>query len=234
MQTLFQSVKRCIRRHPFLYFSIVGHRESVKRLRARRDSELVVEAYPRSANTTSMYALYYSQRSLKVGHHLHVPAHVKYAVRHKIPCLVIMRDPLDCVASLMVMRKGGDPVSLLKDYIDFARITQSLIDDLVLVSFEEVVTVGMGDAIDRLNSKFGKMFQRPTGSPEETAWVEAQVREWNRIHSGGDEEKLSIPSSEKKSKAVEMKELIQRAAAGELAVARKLYHSLIITKEPNE
>jgi hypothetical protein len=145
-----------------------------------------------------------------------------------------MRDPLDCVASLLVMRKGGDPVSLLKDYIDFATITQRLIRELVLVSFEEIVTVGMGDAIDRLNLKFGKTFQRPTGSPEETQWVEEQVRDWNRVHSGGDEEKLSIPSDEKKSKAIEMKELIHIKASNELTVAEKLYQSLIAAKESDE
>jgi len=230
MLSLFQAVKRFIRRHPFLYFSLVGYKPSVKRLRARRDSELVVEAYPRSANTTSMYSLYYSQRDLKVGHHLHVPAHVKYAVFHGIPCLVIIREPLDCVASLMVMRNGGDPVSLLKDYIDFAMIVRGLMGGLILVSFKEVVSEGMGTAIERLNLKFGKTFQKPTSSPEEKRWVEAQVRKWNRDH-GGDEEKLSIPSTEKKSKAIKMKERIQIEATGVLAVADELYHTLIETKE---
>ena len=121
---------------------------------------------------------------------MHVPAHVAYAVQHQIPCLVIMRRPIDCIASLMVMRKGGHPAVYLKDYIDFAKVAQRHSDYLVIADFDSIVTDGMGYAIRQLNQRFDTCFAEPTNSQEEVAWVQEQVRMWNDKYSGGDAEKL--------------------------------------------
>ena len=167
MRNLLYTLKRFIRRHPSFYFGLVGRRQAVRRLRAYKSSRLVVEAFPRSGNTTSMYSLFYAQgQSFQVGHHLHVPAHVKYAVANQIPCLIIMRKPLDCVASLMVMIKGGNPSELLKDYIDFARMVKRCLSAVVVVDFEDVIQDGIGDAVEAVNAKFGTGFKQPDGSIE--------------------------------------------------------------------
>lgn len=198
----------------------------MRRLRANADSELVVEAFPRSANTTSMYALFYAQgKTFRVGHHLHVPAHVRYAVKHGIPCIVIMREPLDCIASLMVMREGGQPKELLKDYIDFAYVVQKLSRDIVIVDFAEVAANGIASAIERANGRFGTHFALPTNSPEEVQWVKQQILQWNKEHSGGDATKLSFPTDEKKIKAEKMKRVIEQHESL-LTTARNLYLSL--------
>ena len=232
---ILRKIKSIIRQSPFLYFGLFGWRKNVRRLRARRDSELVVEAFPRSANTTSMYALFYAQgSSFKVGHHLHVSAHIKYAVSRDIPCLVIMRNPLDCVASRMVMKKGGVAKDIVKDYIDFSKSVQRLRTKLVIVGFEDVIKEGLGFAIEEVNVKFATDFCKPDASEEEKAWVDQQVRKWNLEKSGGDVERLSIPSDVKKAKAFKMRERIQMEAPDELAVANELYHDLIETKERDE
>lgn len=227
MNSIVGIIRRWIRRSPALYFTLCGNRPAVKRLRARRDSELVVEAFPRSANTSSMYALFFAQGGdLRVGHHLHVPAHIKYAVIHHIPCLVIMREPLDCVASLMVMRKGGDPRDYLLDYIDFAKVAYEERTNLVVEKFDVIVTNGMGGAVRSLNDRFGTEFREPTNSREEKAWVERKIREWNREYSGGDPEKLSIPTEAKRKRAEEMRARVMKEPHL-LLRARDLYHNLI-------
>jgi len=183
---MLRYTKSLIRRHPLLYFTITGWRRSVKRLRAYKDTQLVVEGFPRSANTTSMYALYYAQgTSFKVGHHLHVGAHIVYAAKHNIPCLVIVRRPVDCIASLMVMRKGGRPSTLLKDYIDFAKVVLRYSHKVVVADFEQITANGVGDAIHRVNKKFGTSFLKPSHSVDERRWVEEQVRNWNQTYGGG-------------------------------------------------
>jgi hypothetical protein len=224
---MIEAIRLFIRRSPFLYLGVLGWRQNVSRLRATKDSELVVEAFPRSGNTTSMYALFYAQgESFKVGHHLHVPAHVKYAVFNQIPCLIIMRKPLDCVASRMVMKKGGDPRRILSDYIDFSKTVLALKNKLVVVCFEDVIRSGLGAAVVAVNEKFGTEFKQPDGSVEEQAWVEAQVRKWNLEKSDGDVERLSIPSEAKRGKATEMKERICAEASDKLAIANELYEAL--------
>lgn len=224
---MMRTLKSFIRQHPVLYFNLVGWRESVRRLRARRDTELVVEAFPRSANTTSVLALLYAQgESFKVAHHLHVPAHIKYAVRHRIPCLVIVRNPLDCVASLMVMRKGGHPSIYLKDYIDFARVIEKLIDNVIVFDFREVTRDGMGPVIQAVNKKFKTDFNAPSGSPEENNWVQKRVRELNHLYSSGDAESLSIPSDDKRQKSEEMKHKIRSESPAQLREAEAIYKRL--------
>ena len=204
-------IRRLIRRTPCLYFLLAGSRASVRRLRAYRDSALVVEAFPRSGNTTSVYALFYAQGTdLTVGHHLHVPAHVKYAVRHQIPCLVIMRDPLDCVSSLLVMRDGGNVSELLRDYIDFAQTVINFNDGILVISFDHIVNNGMAAVVSKLNEQFGTKFNQPDGSPEEHIWVTEQIKEWNRRYSGGDEQRLSFPTEVKKERSIKMKELVKK------------------------
>lgn len=227
MRKVFYAIKRFIRRHPSLYFTIVGRREAVRRLRARRDSELVVEAFPRSANTTSMYALFFAQgECLKVGHHLHVAAHVVFAAKYHIPCLVIMREPVECITSLMVMRKGGEPAELLKDYIDFAKVVMRHQSQVVVVDFNVIKSEGIGSGVRKLNARFKTQFMEPTNSAEEREWVEFKIREWNLEHSGGDLEKLSIPTDAKKSKADEMKALVV-AEHQLLERARRFYLNLV-------
>jgi hypothetical protein len=160
-----------------------------------------------------MYALYFAQGvDFKVGHHLHVPAHVKYAVKHQIPCLVIMRKPLDCIASLLIMRGGGDPRVLLKDYIDFAQVAVDLSEEVVIVSFNDVIESGMGRVVQKLNQRYKTDFKEPDGSDEEQAWVKDQIRNWNRLYSGGDEKKLSFPTEAKRKKAEGVKEQIREAS----------------------
>lgn len=198
---MLRFLKSFIRRHPSLYFTLTGWRKSVRRLRAYKDSELVVEGFPRSANTTSMYSLYFAQgENFKVGHHLHVAAHVAYAVKHSIPCLVVVRQPVDCIASLLVMRKGGDPASLLKDYIDFSKVVLDYSDKVIIADFDQITKEGVGSAICRVNEKFGTSFLVPEHSVKEREWVEEQVRNWNEAYSGGDEEKLSMPTAAKKER----------------------------------
>lgn len=228
---MVRKLKSIVRQSPFLYFGLFGWRKDVRRLRARKDSDLVVEAFPRSANTTSVYALLYAQgRDLKIGHHLHVPAHLKYAVSLGLPCLVVIRNPLDCVASRMVMEKGGNARALINDYIDFLKTVETLKEQLVIVSFDDVISNGVGFAVKLLNQKFGTCFRQPDGSAEEKAWVEQQVREWNMQKSGGDLDQLSIPSDAKKAKSLKMKSIIQ-SQAGDLLQRAESFYTRLIVKE---
>jgi hypothetical protein len=182
MKCVLASLKRFIRRQPLLYFTLFGWKPSVRKLRGHRDSELILEAFPRSANTTSMYALYYAQ--------------------------------------------GVDTRLLLRDYIDFAKVAVDLCEQVVVVSFNDVIKSGMGRVVQKLNQKYGTRFREPDGSVEEQAWVKDQIRNWDRLYSGGDEEKLSFPTEAKRKKAAGVKEQI-REASDLLEQAEELYRMAV-------
>ena len=60
----------------------------------RRDSYIVVEGYPSSANSYAC-ALIKARisRSAHVAHHIHLPAQVEMAVRWNRPAIVLIRSP---------------------------------------------------------------------------------------------------------------------------------------------
>jgi hypothetical protein len=220
---IYDSLRAFARRHPTLYFALAGKKPGVRELRAHSDYDLIVEGFPRSANTSSMYALHFNfGDKYRIGHHLHVPAHIRFAVKHSIPCLVIMRDPLDCIASLIIMQGGGSARSHLRDYIEFAETVHKYREHIVIARFDSVVSSGVGPEIERINERFGTAFPLAGGSEEEKAWVEEQIHKSNQTRRGGDLTKLSMPSEAKRAKVPEIKAQIEQEEAL-LARARKLY-----------
>lgn len=144
-------------RHPALFYAL--HRLARKNpaQAVSPDTQLVIEGFPRSANTFAVLAFRQAQRGkVRIAHNLHVPAQVIRASRWRIPALVLIRDPEDAVLSLAVR----DPISVdqaLKHYISFYETVAEYRNDFVLGPFEEV-TSGYGAVIGRLNARFGTAY----------------------------------------------------------------------------
>lgn len=118
------------------------------------ETQLVIEGFPRSANTFAVLAFRQAQRGkVHVAHNLHVPAQVIRASRWQIPALVLIRDPKDAVLSFVVR----DRISVdqaLKHYVSFYETVAEYRDDFVLGTFEEV-TGDYGTVIRHINDRFG-------------------------------------------------------------------------------
>jgi hypothetical protein len=121
------------------------------------ETQLVIEGFPRPANTFAVMAFRQAQKEkTRIAHNLHVPAQIIQASRQQIPALVLIRDPKDAVLSFAVR----DPISVdqaLKHYISFYETIADYRDDFVLGAFEEV-TSGYGAVIERINERFGTTF----------------------------------------------------------------------------
>lgn len=143
---------------PWLYFALQRLRPRRRTLLVTKNTEIVIEGYPRSANTFAVAAFLLAQdRPVKIARHLHVPAQVIKAVKIKIPTLVLIRKPEDAALSLMVREPRMSAKRALYDYINFYRTIQPYCADFVLATFEEVTT-NFGYVIERVNSKFGTTF----------------------------------------------------------------------------
>ncbi len=121
------------------------------------ETQLVIEGFPRSANTFAVIAFRQAQREkMRIAHNLHAPAQVIRASRLNVPALVLIRDPKDAVLSFVVR----DPISVeqaLKHYISFYESVAEYRDSFVLGTFEEV-TSDYGTVIERINERFGTTF----------------------------------------------------------------------------
>lgn len=123
-------------------------------------TELVVEGYPRSGTTFAVAAFALAQnRPVVVSSHVHVPAQVKVAVRRRVPTLVVVREPVDAAASLIVAAPHVSPVAALREYAHHHRQIVPLADQVVVATFDQV-TSDMGAVICRLNTRFGTSFER--------------------------------------------------------------------------
>src|SRR5262245_32533170 len=59
-----------------------------------RDTEAIIEGFPRSANTFAATAFQLAQtKPVRVAHHLHVPSQIIAGARWGIPTIVLVRDP---------------------------------------------------------------------------------------------------------------------------------------------
>jgi hypothetical protein len=156
--TVGQRVRLHVERHPLLFYSLYGLRPKIRRRSVNRSTRLVIEGFPRSGNTFAVVAFDYAQQeTISIAHHLHAPAQVIRAAQWQIPALVLIRDPVDASASLMVRHPEISASQALRSYISFYDTIAKYRQTYVLGTFEEVVE-DYGKLIERVNDKFDTQF----------------------------------------------------------------------------
>jgi hypothetical protein len=143
----------------------LGERRAYLRLARRRagravvgtDSALLIEGFPRCANTFAVFAFQTAQRRpVRVAHHLHAPAHVVEAVDLGVPALVLIRPPQDTVISTVIWWRVGVAPALAA-YARFYEHVLPYRDACVVGPFDQV-TSDFGAVIDRLNRRYATRF----------------------------------------------------------------------------
>ena len=133
-----------------------------------KNTQLVVDGYPRSANSFALAAMRLVQSTdLKIATHVHTSSQIVIACRKNIPTLVLIRSPRDAVVShksLSLEIHNGDPhlkkipLSLyLKAYIQFYTLIYPYRDKFVLGKFEQV-TSDFSTVVQDINRKFSTNF----------------------------------------------------------------------------
>jgi hypothetical protein len=159
--TLPLAVKHWIRialgPYPRLFFPLArfkeGHRAAVG-----KDTELVIEGFPRSGNSFAVYAFQMVQpRPVQLAHHLHAPAQIISAVRRDLPILILIREPVAAVSSLIIRHPYISIRMALYEYIRFYETITPYRNKFVVGLFDEV-TNNYGEVIQRINQRFSTGF----------------------------------------------------------------------------
>jgi hypothetical protein len=189
-------------------------------------TELVVEGFPRSGNTFAAAAIEVAQqRTVSISSHVHVPAQVKRAVRKHVPTLVVIRDPLDAVASLIVAAPHVLPRSALREYAHHYTELMACRGGVVIGTFDEVTT-GLAGVIDRINARFDTHFARfePTDANLERVRTAIEER-YRRVH-GGHDRALPLPAAARADRLDQMRRRLGAPElAAELARARDVFRA---------
>jgi hypothetical protein len=145
-------------KHPVAFYGLYRLARKDRARVVTPETELVIEGFPRSANSFARVAFNRAQKEgkVRIATGLHVPAQVIRAARWRIPTLVLIRRPKDAVLSFAIR----DPISVeqaLRYYLSFYETVENCSDAYVLGTFEEV-TGDFGRVIQRLNDRFGTSF----------------------------------------------------------------------------
>lgn len=195
-----------------LYLTWQRLRPRRRALVVTRDTDIVIEGYPRSANTFAVAAFLLAQpRPVKVAHHLHVPIQVIRAVQWGIPALVLLRKPDDAVLSWLVREPGLNVARALKDYVAFYTTLRPYRHGFVLATFEDV-TRHFPQVIEWVNRRFGTHFHSLELTPENLTRIFALVEAWDKADTGRDwvtETTVARPSAARAAlKAARRQELL--------------------------
>lgn len=147
-----------------------GHGEVVS-----RDTEIVIEGFPRTGSSFAAAALRRAQDGpVKIAHHVHAPAQVMAAVGRGIPALVLIRAPEDAILSMVIRNPNVAIAQAMKGYRRFYRPLLRIRDGFVVAGFEEV-TSNFGKVIGRVNEYYGTNFVPFEHTEESAASVLAEI-----------------------------------------------------------
>ena len=138
----------------WLIYQIFAKRNGARLVTSSTD--LVVEGFPRSANSFIEAAIRHaSPTELKLGHHTHARSQVDEAVRQNIPCVVLIRNPIDAIVSyLEESERLSSPNVLIREYIIFYNGIERHLGRIVFAKFD-TIKHDPSAVIKAINSQFG-------------------------------------------------------------------------------
>lgn len=124
----------------------------------RRDTDAVIEGYPKSANGFVTHAFRWAQDwRVNVAHTTHAAGLVIAGCRRGLPALVLIRGAPDAVSRLALVRPDISLELLLLGWIRFYRPLLPLRERFAVGRFEDVTT-DLGAVIETMNQHLGTTF----------------------------------------------------------------------------
>jgi hypothetical protein len=228
IDSIKQQVQLHAGKHPLPFYSLLGLRRKYRELAVSKATQLVIEGFPRSGNTFAVVAFRQAQQeSISIASHLHAPAQVIRAVRLEIPTLVLIRNPVDAVLSLVIRHPHISTTWALKSYISFYETIASYRHAYVIGPFDEVIE-DYGAVIGRVNARFSTRFTPFDHTEDNVGEIFARIESLNRAKGGGlVEEQIARPSPTREELKCRAKgELEARRGGGLIARAEAIYSDL--------
>lgn len=131
-----------------------------------KDTPLCVEGFQRSGNGYCEAILKFKNEDLVITHHAHAFANVKKSADWLIPIIVLIRNPIDCIASLITFDERLSDDIAIRAYINYYSRVEKLLNKILLVEFSEL-TNSPDQVIEKLNQKYSFMLNKLNFSEDE-------------------------------------------------------------------
>jgi hypothetical protein len=173
-------------------------------------TDMVIDGHPRSANTYATYAFKIAQRKdLVVANHIHKKSQFLTAEKYGIPAILLIREPLDCLTSLLIRQPKYDPKALFEGY-DFLYNGLKNSNGFVVGEFNKVVN-SYAEIIDGVNKKFGKDFDLYYKTDENEEKVKHIVQTQDELKGVSDyDQRVAYPNEKRKEIVNDVKKMLQQ------------------------
>lgn len=194
-----------------------------RNLLVNSDSDIVIEGFPRSANSFSVFALKYTHSNdLKIAHHTHVPAQVIKGVSLRIPILILIRHPRDAIASLVLRDPNISISQAINSYVHFYQAIYNYKESFIVANFEEIIN-NYSSVITRINNKFKTNLGSITPKGRDLEKIFELIESFETV-----ENKRSRPSEHKNKLKKQIIEEIECSKYKEdMLIAVKIYHTYL-------
>lgn len=148
-------------------------------------TEIVIEGFPRSANTYAVVAFRFAQsKKHRIAYRLHAPIQLILACQKNIPAIALIRKPKDTVLSWVIHRSDISIQDALKGYESFYKAILKYKENLVIADFEDI-TNNYGTIIRKVNEKYGTSFLEFGQSPENVDSCFSEIDKYYADSLGG-------------------------------------------------
>lgn len=213
-----------IGRHPLLFRCYYTLHPDNRRLVVTRQSDIVIEGFPRSANTFSVIAFEQAQqRPVRIAHHLHAPQQVALGVAYGIPVLVLIREPVSAIASLLTRHPSVSVRQAINQYISFYAVVLERLQSVVLADFKSV-TSDYSRVIQALNTRFGTDYATYVNAPANDDEVFGRIDSINAAREGDSVDQVARPNRGRSEKLNQARSRV--AADSMIQQAVDLYEKL--------
>ena len=225
---LRHAIRTLIGQYPWLYFNLYGLKSKNKRLAVDASTDLVIEGFPRSANTFAVAAFESHDVAINMAHHLHVPAQIIRGVKLAKPCIVLIREPKAAVASMLIRHPELQAGQALATYVAFYEPLKSFKTDVVVATFEEV-TENYAQVISKVNKKFETNFPSFEHSQTFTEKVFAYIENLKEdLDEGIAEHRVARPSEERALLKANVMQQIEHATNQKILQEAQKLHDFFV------
>jgi hypothetical protein len=224
----WSSVQTGLGSHPAIYLPLARFRYGTE-LTYGPATDIVIEGFPRSANTFAVTAFNLAQpRRLTVAHHIHAAAQVMCAVRDEVPALVLIRPPEDAILSFLLWHPHLRLPHAVRLYQAFHRPLLPLADSIVVASFDEV-TEDFGAVTRRVNDRFSSSFAEFDHTPENVARCFEEIERRSAAQRGHlMESVVARPSDDRKAMKAAIRERYARDVTSRDQLELKRLHEALM------
>lgn len=171
-------------------------------------TDIVIDGFPRCANTYATYAFDLVQkRRLNIAHHIHKQSQFLIARKYNIPGILLIRKPTDCITSLLLRQPRYDPSTLFKGY-HFLYNSLKNLNSFIVGDFGNVLN-NYGSIIQQVNAKFECNFEVYIKNDANEEKVKEIIYNQDELVGAKDyKQRVAYPNPEREKTSSEVKEIL--------------------------